>query len=127
MWDPYVHNPREDVAMGHNLWLHFGVNEHAFATDFDVHQGYRVVTPRRRKSCLIRIPAACSGSRVLFVVLNALTPEAAVAKAIEGALKQRGHFLFSLGPPVVPFYPFLGRPTKIDYIILTSVLERVVV
>ena len=25
--------------MGHNLWLHFGVDEHLFATFFDVHQG----------------------------------------------------------------------------------------
>ena len=24
----------------HNLWLHFGVDEHPFATYFDVHQGY---------------------------------------------------------------------------------------
>ena len=30
--------------MGHNLWLHFGVDEHPFATYFDVHQGYRVLT-----------------------------------------------------------------------------------
>ena len=28
--------------MGHNLWLHFGVDEHPFATYYDVHQGYRV-------------------------------------------------------------------------------------
>ena len=26
-----------------NLWLHFGVDEHPFATYFDVHQGYRVL------------------------------------------------------------------------------------
>ena len=32
------------MAMGHNLWLHFGVDEHPFATYFDVHQGYRVLT-----------------------------------------------------------------------------------
>ena len=31
-------------AMGHNLWLHCGVDEHPFATYFDVHQGYRVWT-----------------------------------------------------------------------------------
>ena len=38
--------------------------------------------------------------------------------------------IFQLGPPAVPFYPFLGEgyPTKIDYIkkgtlILTSLLE----
>ena len=31
------------MAMGHNLWRsHFGVDEHPFATYFDVHQGYRV-------------------------------------------------------------------------------------
>ena len=29
---------------GQNLWLHFGVDEHPFATYFDVHQGYRVLT-----------------------------------------------------------------------------------
>ena len=32
------------MAMGHNLWLHFGLDEHPFATYFDVHQGYRVLT-----------------------------------------------------------------------------------
>ena len=32
------------MAMGHNLWLLFGVDEHPFATYFDVHQGYRVLT-----------------------------------------------------------------------------------
>ena len=32
------------LAMGHNLWLHFGVDEHPVATYFDVHQGYRVLT-----------------------------------------------------------------------------------
>ena len=26
------------LAMGHNLWLHFGVDEHPFATYFDVDQ-----------------------------------------------------------------------------------------
>ena len=31
------------MAMGHNLWLHFGVDEHPFATYY-VHQGYRVLT-----------------------------------------------------------------------------------
>ena len=31
-------------SMGHNLWLHFGVEEHSFATCFDVHQWYRVLT-----------------------------------------------------------------------------------
>ena len=33
------------MAMGHNLWRsHFGVHEHPFASYFDVHQGYRVLT-----------------------------------------------------------------------------------
>ena len=27
------------MAMGHNLWLRFRVDEHPFATCFDVHQG----------------------------------------------------------------------------------------
>ena len=31
------------VATGQNLWLYFGVDEHPFATYFDVHQG-RVLT-----------------------------------------------------------------------------------
>ena len=34
----------EGMAMGHNLWLHFGVAEYPFATYFDVHQGYGVLT-----------------------------------------------------------------------------------
>ena len=29
----------EQLAMGHNLWLHFGVGEHPFATYFDVSPG----------------------------------------------------------------------------------------
>ena len=29
-----------NVATGHNLWLHFGVDEHPFATYFHVHQGF---------------------------------------------------------------------------------------
>ena len=32
------------MAMGHNQWLHFGMDEHPFATYFDVRQGYRVLT-----------------------------------------------------------------------------------
>ena len=32
------------LVMGQNLWLHFGVDEHPFATYLDVHQGYRVLT-----------------------------------------------------------------------------------
>ena len=32
------------VSMGHNLRLHFWVDEHPFATYFDVHHGYRVLT-----------------------------------------------------------------------------------
>ena len=46
--------------MEQNLWLHFGVDEHPFATYFDVYQGYRVLThsqvvgevsKRRQPSC----------------------------------------------------------------------------
>ena len=33
-----------DLVMGQNLWLHFGVDKHPFATYFDVHQGYWVLT-----------------------------------------------------------------------------------
>ena len=29
-----------EMAMGHNLWLHFGVDEHPCTTYFDVHQGF---------------------------------------------------------------------------------------
>ena len=32
------------MAMGHNLCLYFGANEHPFTTYFDVHHGYRVLT-----------------------------------------------------------------------------------
>ena len=32
------------MATGHNLGLHFRVDERPFATYFDVHQGYRVLT-----------------------------------------------------------------------------------
>ena len=32
------------MAMGQNLWLHFEVDEHPFATYFGVRQGYRVLT-----------------------------------------------------------------------------------
>ena len=32
------------MAMGHDLWLHFGPDEHPLATYFDVHQGYSVLT-----------------------------------------------------------------------------------
>ena len=31
----------EGLAMGHDLWLHFGVDEHPFATYVDVHPGFR--------------------------------------------------------------------------------------
>ena len=34
--------PKKPFSIGHNLWLHFGVDEHPFATYCDVHQGYRV-------------------------------------------------------------------------------------
>ena len=42
-----VHNDGTTVgymAMGHSLLLHFGVDEHPFATYFDVQQRYRVLT-----------------------------------------------------------------------------------
>ena len=38
------------VAMAHNLWLHFGVDEHPFASYFDVDQGYRVLTHSHMKA-----------------------------------------------------------------------------
>ena len=28
------------MAIEHNLWLHFGADEHPFVTYFEVHQGY---------------------------------------------------------------------------------------
>ena len=37
-------NACEHVAMGHSLWLHFEPDEHPFATYFDVHRGYRVLS-----------------------------------------------------------------------------------
>ena len=33
-----------EMAMDPILWLHLGVDEHPFATYFDVHQDYRVLT-----------------------------------------------------------------------------------
>ena len=55
------------VAMGHNLWLHFGVDEHPFAAYFDVHQGYRVLTPKPTKflrllNCAWRPSGAAEGA-----------------------------------------------------------------
>ena len=38
--------------MGHNLGLHFKVDEHPFATYVDVHQGYRVLTHSHVKHVL---------------------------------------------------------------------------
>ena len=35
------------MAMGHNLWLHLGVEENPFASYFDVHQGYRILPHSR--------------------------------------------------------------------------------
>ena len=36
---------KKDMAMGHNLWRsHFGGEENPFATYFDVHHEYRVLT-----------------------------------------------------------------------------------
>ena len=32
------------MAMGHNLCVHFGADEHPCTTYFDVHQGYRALT-----------------------------------------------------------------------------------
>ena len=32
------------MAMDHNLWLHFGADEHPCTTRFDVHQGYRALS-----------------------------------------------------------------------------------
>ena len=40
-WSPFPrwHGQAKETAMGQSLWLHFGVDEHPFATCFDVHQG----------------------------------------------------------------------------------------
>ena len=35
-----ANNPMLPNGHGQYLWLYFGVDEHPFATDFDVHQGY---------------------------------------------------------------------------------------
>ena len=42
------------MAMGHNQWLLFGVDEHEhpFATYFDIHQGYRVLIHSHIFPCL---------------------------------------------------------------------------
>ena len=34
-----------NMAMGHNLWLHFGVDEQLCAAYFEVHQGYQGFDP----------------------------------------------------------------------------------
>ena len=44
-----VFHPRSDfvfceMAMGHNLWLHFTADEDPLATYFDVYQAYRALT-----------------------------------------------------------------------------------
>ena len=42
--------------MGQNLWLHFGVEEHPFATFFvDVHQGYMVSTHNQIGLLAVRV------------------------------------------------------------------------
>ena len=38
--------PESQMAIGHNLWLHFRVHEYSFATYFDV-QGYGILTHRQ--------------------------------------------------------------------------------
>ena len=43
-WQTVKVTRKPHMAMGHNLWLHFGVDEHPCTTYFDVHQGYRVLT-----------------------------------------------------------------------------------
>ena len=47
--------------MGHNLWLHLGVDENPFATYFDVSRGFLRFDPHclKRATCLagIRTPA----------------------------------------------------------------------
>ena len=43
------------LAMGQNLWLHFGVDEYSFATNFDVHQGYRDLTHSHLKASRVPI------------------------------------------------------------------------
>ena len=47
--------------MGHNLWLHFGLDEHQVATYFDVHQGYRVLTHSQMPSKAIQLQVVIQG------------------------------------------------------------------
>ena len=54
--------------MGHNLWLHFGVAEHPFATYFDVHHKYRVLT-----HIDIYGPFICPGSTPLTICSTSRT------------------------------------------------------
>ena len=53
---PYECGLISQMAMGRNLWLHFGVDEHPFVTYFDVHQGYRVLAHSQiNTGCLARV------------------------------------------------------------------------
>ena len=45
-----AHYFETNMAMVQNLWLHFGVDEHPFATYFDVHQGCRGRDPQPYKN-----------------------------------------------------------------------------
>ena len=54
-----------DMAMGHNLWLYFGVDEHPFATYFDVHQGYRVLTHSHMSQNSFSVDMPCGRARLL--------------------------------------------------------------
>ena len=44
LWQAIPFTEGKYMAPGHNLWLHFWVDEHPLATYVDVHQGYRVLT-----------------------------------------------------------------------------------
>ena len=61
------------MAMGHNLCLHFGADEHPCTTYFDVHQGYRVLTHShiqkgqrevQRKNKQARTPGRCQSQEL---------------------------------------------------------------
>ena len=66
---------RTYVAMEHKLWLHFEVDEHPFATYFDVHQGYRVLT----RSHIICMQAKPNFSRISPLAMSSFALIAGLA------------------------------------------------
>ena len=80
------------MAMGQNLCLHFGADEHPCTTYFDVHQGYRVLTYSRM--CFSFSPS-CS-SLELRIDISAMASVQQMMGAIDQGLQARGWSLRQL-------------------------------